>query len=1176
MVRLLRNLAPLVLLALLPVAVPGLLAESTGQASPQAGTGGPGTACRITGTITAGQSRLPGVVVTAVPRSGGTPLVTSTGLDGVYVLAIPGPGQYDIKAELAAFATVSREASGDIPCQARIDLVMTLASRVPATTSAAPTSGQTRPTATGVPTPGAAATGAPTPGAARPQGAGSQRAASGQFQRVAASGNGGAQGQVDQLSTTAEDAQTLAEHLSLPPGFSPETLSDTVTAFGRTGQTNDMLLFGPGGEGLFGGRDGMPGIPGVPGTAGQDASGGAGGFPGAGGGGGRGDAMGGGFAGGGRGGGGGGMGGGQRGGQRGGGALGDRLALANRMRQDRPHGNLSYTLGGSPLDAAPYSLNGRPVTKPDYMQQRFSGSIGGQFKIPHLFDLGPRTSYFLNYAGNRSTNFYNAYSTVPTLALRTGNFAASSAQIIDPATGLPFAGNVIPADRLDPSAQALLQYIPLPNQIGDRLNYYYSTTNTTASDDVNFRFIRSFGSQNRRGGRGGMGGGPMGGGGGGRGGGPGGASNLNVTVHYHRQDSTQSTAFPTMSGKTSQTGWDVPIGFSFTKWGIVNSLRAGYNLNDTATTNAYANVLNVAGQAGITGVSTDPFDWGVPSLSFTTFTGLRDITPSSRHTETITFSDSMSRIYKRHNLRWGFDLKDERLDSRTNATARGAYVFTGLFTGGGTSQLTGTDFADFLLGLPQQASVQYGPGLEQFRSHSVNAFFQDDWRVSANLTFNAGVRYEYQSPYSEASQRLVNLDTNSDFTAAVPVLAGQIGPYTGLYPATIIEPDRNNFSPRLSFAWRPKPKWVIRGGYGINYSSVPYLSVAQKLAAQPPFATTATMIGTVAVPLSLSDAFSAPSTSTTTNNFGVDKNYNIGFVHLWNVDIQRELTRTLTAGASYIGTKGLSLDLLRAPNRGPTGVTIDGVQPFIWQSSGADSILQAASFRLRKRLSQGFGLGGTYTFSKSMDNASSLGGGGGVVAQNDKDLNAEWGRSSFDVRHRFTGDFSLELPFGPNRRWLNKEGVTSQFIGGWMLNGTISFASGQPFTARVVGAVSDVANGVNGTLRANYSGAPIAVTDPTTLLFFNTAAFSMPAAGTFGNAGRNTITGPASSAFNLGLMKNFTLRGTRGLTVRVQANNVLNTPVWGSIDTVINSPTFGQVTSVRSMRSVQLVLRVNF
>ncbi len=1177
--RLLQALAPLVLLALLPIAVPGLLAESSGQAQPSvqqhAGANAP---CGITGMVAAGQARLPGVTITATPQGGGAPITTSTGLDGRYVVTIPGPGRYVVKAELAAFATVARDVAVEVPCQARLDIILTLASRVPPPIPAA----QAAPSASagGQASPGPAASAAPPPTS------GASRQPPGQFQRVGATGTADAQGQAVQLSTTTEETRALAEQLNLPPGFSPDTLSDTVTAFGRTGQTNEMLLFGPGGMGMMGGREGMPGMPGLPGSVSEEggagtgavggfsaAPGGQGGAPG-GGPGARGGDMGG--RGGGPGGGMGGRGGAPGGGQRGGpGALGDRLALADRMRQDRPRGGASYQVGGSPLDAAPYSLTGYPVTQPDYLQQRFTGSIGGQFKVPGLFDLGSRTSYFLNYSGNRSSNFSNAYSTVPNQTLRNGDFSGSPEIIRDPVTLEPFPGNVIPADRIDPSARALLAYIPLPNQAGERLNYYYSTTNTSTADDINFRFVRTFGAQQRGGRGGGMRG--AGGGGGGRGGGgAGGGMNLNVSVRWHRSASTQTGSFPTLSGQATQTGWDVPVSFSFTKWGIVQSLRGGYNLNDSETANAYAYVTDVAGSAGIKGVSTDPFDWGVPSISFSTFSGLRDVTPSMRKTQAVTFSDSMSRTYKRHGLRWGVDFRREMLDSRVNSNPRGSYVFTGLFTGLGTSRVTGTDLADFLLGLPQQASLQYGPGVVRLRSNSLSLYFQDDWRVSTNLTLNAGVRYEYQSPYSESHNQLVNLDAPPDFSAAVPVLAGGIGPYTGAYPLTIVNPDRNNVSPRFGFAWRAQPKTVVRGGYGINYSSVPYLSVAQKLTAQPPFATTDTVTGTFAAPLTLSNAFGPTPTSTTTNNFGVDKNYRIGYVHLWNVDVQREITRTLTGGVSYTGTKGLSLDILRAPNRDATGTTINGVQPFIWESSGAESILHSFSGRLRKRLAQGLQVGGTYTYSNSRDDASSLGGGGGTVAQNDKDLAAEWGPSSFDVRHRATADFSYEFPFGPNRRWLNKEGWAGQIFGGWMMNGNLAFSSGSRYTARVTGGVSDVAGGVNGTLRANYNGQPVAIDDPTIERFFNTAAFSVPFAGTFGSATRNSIVGPGQRTFNMSLMKNFTVRGARGLSLRVQANNVLNQPVWGSIDTVVNSPTFGRVTSVRPMRSVQIVLRMNF
>jgi hypothetical protein len=1151
----LRLAVPLVVLALLPIAVPGLSADWSGQTDRQAGQGGAGAPCTVTGIIAAGQTRLPGVVVTATPHAGGAPVVTSTDLDGTYTLALPAAGAYDIKAELAAFATATKDLAADKSCGAKLDLMMTLASRVPVAPKPAAT---TQPQASAAGT--AATTAKPPTPTARLQGTAGQRQQGPQFQRVGANATGT---QGEQLSVTADDASAVAQHLNLPPGFSADTMSDTVTAFGQTGQTNESMLFGPGGEGLFGGQRGdAQGIPGMPGTGGD--AGAAGGGPG----GGRGGAMGG--FGGGPGGGRGGMG----GGQRGGGALGDRLAFANRMRQGQLQGQVSYTLGGSPLDASPYSLNGQPVNKPSYLQQRITAAVGGQFKIPHLFDLGPRTSFFLNYTGNHSSNAYSAYSTVPTDAERAGIFSASPVQLINPLTGLPFPNNTIPSGQINASALALLQYIPHANQPGTTRNFYYSTTTATSADDINFRFIRQFGAQTQRGARGGAGGGGFGGGGGR--GGFGGGTNVNFSVHYHRQESTQATPFGTASGTTSQTGWDIPVGLSFTKWGITNQVRADYNLNESRTTNAYAGVANIAGEAGLQGVSSDPFDWGLPTLSFSGFNSLTDINPSSRRSQSVTFSDAMIRAYKRHNFRWGAGFSDTHLDSRTDSIARGSYLFTGLFTTGATATAqSGADFADFLLGMPQQASVQYGPGTELFRSHSVNAYFQDDWRMSSNFTLNMGVRYEYQSPYSEADNRLANLDVNSGFTAAVPVVPDGTGPFYGAYPVTLVNPDRHAFAPRIGLAWRPRPKWVVRGGYGINYSSVPYLQIAQKLAAQPPFATTDTLAGTVASPLSLATAL-LTSTESITNNFGVDPNYNIGYVQLWNADVQHDLTQTLNVGFTYIGTHGSSLDMLRAPNRGPDGTAIPGVAAFIWESSGGISNMHAFSARARKRLSMGFQVGGTYTYSRAFDNASSLGGGGGVVAQNDKDLAAEYGPSSFDVRHRFTSDFSVELPFGSSRRWLTHDGLANEVFGGWMLNGTLSLSSGSPFTALVAGAVADAANGVNGTLRGNDNGQPVALSNPTTTEFFNTAAFSVPPTGTFGTAGRNTIIGPPQRSFNLALMKNFTVRGLRTMSLRIQANNVANMVVWRSINTTVNSNAFGQVTSVGQMRSVQIVLRVGF
>src|SRR5262249_28269601 len=155
------------------------------------------------------------------------------------------------------------------------------------------------------------------------------------------------------------------------------------------------------------------------------------------------------------------------------------------------------------------------------------------------------------------------------------------------------------------------------------------------------------------------------------------------------------------------------------------------------------------------------------------------------------------------------DYRDIRMDSRNDPNGRGNFVFTGLYTG--------ADFADFLLGLPQQANVQFAAGLEQFHQKSWDLILQDDWRARDTLTTNAGLRYEYVAPFLESANQLVNLDVSPGFTAAVPVLAGDVGPYFGLYPDSIVTPDRNNLAPRIGIAWRPTQTTVVRAGYGINY-----------------------------------------------------------------------------------------------------------------------------------------------------------------------------------------------------------------------------------------------------------------------------------------------------------------------------------------------------------------------
>jgi hypothetical protein len=437
------------------------------------------------------------------------------------------------------------------------------------------------------------------------------------------------------------------------------------------------------------------------------------------------------------------------------------------------------------------------------------------------------------------------------------------------------------------------------------------------------------------------------------------------------------------------------------------------------------------------------------------------------------------------------------------------------------------------------------------------------------------VRYELTGPYTEAHGRLVNLDVASDFSAAAPVAAGGTGIHSGGFPDALVATDVNNVMPRLGFAWQPGGGTTLRAGYGISVNTGSYAGIARQLASQPPFAVSGTSIGTVETPLQMATALTATDASTVANTYGVARNYALGQVQTWNVDLSRELTWGWSLGSGYTYARGSGLDLVRAPNRGPNGLRIAGVQPFLWLTADGRSELHSAALRLRRRTTRGIGGNLSYTLSRSMDNASSIGG-GTVVAQNDQDLAAEWGLSSFDRRHQFAGTMNVELPFGQNRRWLNDGGAWARWLEAWTAGISVTVQAGTPLTARVLSAVSDVARGTNGALRANYDGRPIALDDSSANRFFNTDAFSVPAAGSFGTSARNIIIGPGSRDVSAQLTRDVALSQSRSLSVQIRASNLLNLVNYQAVDTVVNSPTFGQVTSVRPLRSTQLNVRFRF
>jgi hypothetical protein len=395
----------------------------------------------------------------------------------------------------------------------------------------------------------------------------------------------------------------------------------------------------------------------------------------------------------------------------------------------------------------------------------------------------------------------------------------------------------------------------------------------------------------------------------------------------------------------------------------------------------------------------------------------------------------------------------------------------------------------------------------------------------------------------------------------------------------------------VGLAWKPWTKTVVRAGYGINYNIGQYGLMANQLGFQPPFAVAQTNPAPTTTSLTLQNGFPAGITASAnhiTNTYAVDPNYRLAYVQSWNLNIQQEIKTSLVLNIGYTGSKGTHLDIVRAPDQLATGgprfvactpttpAATNCVQPFLFESSEGSSILHQGTLRLRKRLRHGLSLGGTYTYSKSIDNASSIGGGATVVAQNDLDITAERGLSSFDQRHRLVADYLYELPFGKDKKWLTSSGIGQKLFSGFSFSGNMSIASGFPFSPRFFSRSTDLSRGITGAARPDIvPGQSIEVGDPTIQQWFNTAAFASPA-GVFGTAGRNIIIGPGAISFDMAVSKNIQLKEMQGMEVRLSATNVFNTVHFTTIDSTFGSPTFGQVISAGAMRKAQLTARYRF
>ena len=837
----------------------------------------------------------------------------------------------------------------------------------------------------------------------------------------------------------------------------------------------------------------------------------------------------------------------------------ERRAIGNARKGPGSayRGDFSSIVDNSALNARSYSITGQN-TPAAYNHMRFGVSFGGPLSIPHVFHSN-NGNFFVNYFTQRNRTATNSSPTqMPTASLRAGDLnGLLDAQgkpliVVDPTTGAPFPNNVIPQNRISPQAQALLNYYPLPNfDPTARYNYQVALIGRADVDAVQARVNKMLNTKNF----------------------------VNGMFALQRVNADSANVFG-FRDQNHSLGYTTNLSWRHTFTRAVNgNMNIGFNRQTSTSKPLFAGKVNVSGNAGITGNNQDPVNWGPTNLNFGSgFAGLFDTQYSDTHNQQSVIGYSLMWLKRPHNFTIGGDFKRNASNLFSQQDPRGSFGFTGGVTQQRVNGVgvpgTGSDFADFLLGFPDTSSIAFGNADKYFRTNTWDAYINDDWRVSAGLTINAGLRYDYGSPVSELYGRLVNLDILPGFSNEVPVVANNpVGALTGQkYPKSLIHPDRAGFQPRIGVSLRPifGSSLVIRAGYGVNYNTSVYNTLAMQMAQQSPLSKSLSVLNSVANPLTLANGFIAVP-GITPNTFAVDPNFRIGYAQNWQVSVQQDLPAALIVTATYMGVKGTRATQAFLPNTYPLGA----VNPcpscpsgYTYLASNGNSTKEAGQLQLRRRMHNGMTASVQYVYSKAYDDAI-LGGrgqGGSLIAQDWLNLAAERGRSNFDQRHQvtFQGQYSTGVGVHGGAMLRGWKGAAFK---GWTILTSITAGTGLPQSPIYIQAIQGT--GSTG-VRPDPTGASLYDAPPGHYL--NAAAFTAPAYGHWGTAARNSITGPNQFLMNASMSRTF----HENFDLRLDSQNALNHVTFTGWNVVTSSSQFGLPAAANNMRTVQATLRWRF
>lgn len=802
----------------------------------------------------------------------------------------------------------------------------------------------------------------------------------------------------------------------------------------------------------------------------------------------------------------------------------------------------------------------------------FGASLGGPI-------IRNKTYFFFNYEGLRETVSTAEVLNVPTLAEDGGDFSADSYEVINPATGLQFPGNIIPKSSQDLVGAQIAAFFPAPNVPGapsGKANFVANDPTHTMMNTYVARVDHNFSERDRIFGR-------------------------------FLADPSQiviGTVFPTpgidpFGNVENQYYYNGSVTwFHNLSATLINELRATYSQRENDNISAGANSF-IDQKIGLTGAN-EAF---APTV---VVNGLQTLgNPTLQQRLQVPFIgneivDNVSWQHGSHQVKYGFQYRYNINVDRYSPTAGGSFTFT--------NNVTGSSLASLLLGRVYSASLQENESLHS-RANSYGAFIQDDWRINPNFTLNIGLRYDLDSPRWETHNR-----QNSFNPTAINPVSGTPGiiTFAGIDGVSKYSNnwDWNNFGPRLGFAWKVKPYTVIRAGGGLLYTGA--YDEATPIDASAGFSlrgsfsspdngvTPALLLQNGLPPIQLpTEADLTPGfgavpvgSSPTTSVDYFQRNHSNGYLYQSSLDMQQEFGGNLLLDVGYVGTFGHRLPSPTHENTnqvltnllGPGNTQI--LRPFpqfgnvdIDAADQGNSNYNALNVGLEKRYSHGLLFKANYTWSKFIDNQdanSELAGfPGNNTFTNYYTPQDRRGLSGNDIRNRFVIGTVYELPVGPGRLWAPSSGVLNQVVAGWSTGVIAELRTGTPLSPiELTNNTSSFSDGVRPNVVADPNLA-----HPTIKEWFNTAAFVSPAPYTFGDAPRSFGEGPGLISVDASLIKDFHVTERTGLQFRAEALNVINHANFANPSTTNGSKTFGEVTSLvagNQSRIIQVALHLQF